>query len=165
MMRATLLAILIAACAGLRAAGEPSLPDAQMLAQAYKWTNAEGRVIYSDTPPPDGQAESMSVEPAPAPAEVEKARSAVRKTNRELETLTDGHQERKATQKAAIERQRRRAAACEKAKERLAQLQDQPPNRRLVIEPDGSARRVSWEEMQRLLGEARASVDTECAGQ
>ena len=37
-------------------------------AQMYKWTDASGRIHYSDTPPPEGKAEEIKVAPAAAPA-------------------------------------------------------------------------------------------------
>ena len=35
-------------------------------AQAYKWTDAQGKVHFSDTPPPDGKADQITIRPQTA---------------------------------------------------------------------------------------------------
>ncbi|MES2128545.1 MAG: DUF4124 domain-containing protein [Pseudomonadota bacterium] len=55
------LALLVLAVAALPAA-----------AQMYKWTDANGKIHYSDTPPLEGKVEEIKVAPAPPPAPLPK---------------------------------------------------------------------------------------------
>lgn len=96
----------------------------------YKWVDEEGRVHYSDQPPPDVETETVETEPAPAGA----AREAVEARTRAFEEARKERAQRTAERdaKAASEAARRsedeaRAARCAAAREQLIILQEQRP--------------------------------------
>jgi hypothetical protein len=69
----------------------------------------------------------------------------------------------KQLERTAAEQQRKlQKQSCATSRNRLRELESQPPNRRLVINADGSAHRVTAEEMQRLLESARRQVIRHC---
>lgn len=134
-------------------------------AQVYKSTDDSGNTVYSDTPPASGGAERVEVEPFPPSSDVERAREDVDQVNRALDEAAEERRAAQAEQAAAKEAAERQAVACEAARSRLQQLESGPPNRRLVVEPDGSSRRVSWEEMQTLIEQARRQVRQDCGSE
>lgn len=60
-MKPRALGPVIAALAGSLAAS--LLVAGPAAAQAYKWTDAQGKVHFSDTPPPDRKASQVSIKP------------------------------------------------------------------------------------------------------
>lgn len=133
--------------------------------QVYKSTGESGETVFSDTPPPSGPVERVEIDAPPPATDGERAREEVDEVNRTLDEL-DAERQQKAAEKALAEDEaKRQEVACAASKSRLAQLESQPPNRRLVVEPDGSSRRVSAEEMERLIETAREQVRQDCPPQ
>ena len=138
-----------------------------LIAEVFKGTDSAGNTVYSDRPPDSGTVEKLTVETAPpiSDAERERAREEVDKVNREHDARM-GEKRMKEEEKAAAKKaNRQRAAACTAAKERLADLEMYPPNRRLVTKADGTVHRVSMEEMQKLIKQARQQIQVNCARQ
>ena len=131
-------------------------------AQVYKSTGESGETVFSDTPPASGPVERVEIDAPPPASEVERAREEVGEVNRALDELAAERQQKEAERAAASDEAKRQEVACAASKSRLAQLESQPPNRRLVVEPDGSSRRVSAEEMERLIETARQQVRQDC---
>lgn len=86
-------------------------------AQAYKWTDAQGKVHFSDTPPPDRKADKLSIKPAVPENPEAVARSRDWKTQLE-ESRVRQHQEQK---REAAEQSKRQAAEsrCQSARRDL----------------------------------------------
>lgn len=131
-------------------------------AQVYKSTGESGEAVFSDTPPPSGPVERVEIDAPPPASDVERARAEVGEVNSALDELAAERQQKEAGKAAAKEEAKRQEVACAASQSRLAQLESQPPNRRLVVEPDGSSRRVSAEEMDRLIETARQQVRQDC---
>jgi len=135
---------------------------ADAAAQAYKYKDEKGRVVFSDQPPPKGQAaEVIELEKSPAaPADNP---DAVREEARKY--LEEGSVERKASEDKRQRDQAEKAKskqACEQARSRLKALTEVPPNRRLVQDADGTTRRVGAAEMSGLIDAARGAVARSC---
>src|SRR3569833_2785836 len=94
-------------------------------AAMYKWIDEQGRVQYSQTPPPAGLF--MELKPGPPPAQSpEEAEQELQARGQRLDVL---QKERGAEMKAKQEKaaqQTQRDALCEQAKSRLVVLQNHP---------------------------------------
>ena len=133
-------------------------------AQVYKSVDESGKTVYSDTAPTTGAVEKVQIEPAPAESDVERTQTKVKETNRVLDELAAEREQKKAEKAVAKQENERRNAACAAARIRLEQFTLQPPNRRLVMQPDGSSRRVNWDEMQSMIAQASSQVEQDRKG-
>jgi hypothetical protein len=135
-----------------------ALLAAPALAQVYKWTDDEGRVHYSDTPPTDAEATLMPVESADTDLEASLREQVARERELELreQTAADAAEdaEAEAAHRAAVER------ACIQARERVATIESA---RRLSrVDDDGTRRTYNEEERAAALAEARQQVTEWC---
>jgi hypothetical protein len=110
------------------------LVAAPVTAETYKWTDAEGKVHYSDQPPPANAKEQVIVKPrkssAPtaAPAPTEKGTPAAKeKTNAEQEAEFRKRQveaaEREAAEKKKADEAAERKQNCQQVNTQLQGLQ------------------------------------------
>jgi hypothetical protein len=132
-------------------------------AQAYKYKDEKGNVVFSDRPPSAGQsAETVKLEksqPAAPSAKPEEVREEARKY------MEEGAEERKVKQteqKQAKADEANRKKACDDARRRLQELTTGPPNRRMVRDANGLPRRVGGVEMTRIIDAARVDVTRAC---
>ena len=133
-------------------------------AEVYQSTDAQGNPVFSDRAPVDAPAKKVAIESAPPPADAERTRSEIERASRLADDLAAERKQEQQAKQASREEKSRREVACAAARSRLNQLTSQPPNRRLVTEPDGTSRRVSADEMQRLITQARTQAATDCQG-
>jgi hypothetical protein len=145
------LAIALAAAFGLLLAAAPAT------ATMYKWVDKNGRVVYSDQPPP-ANVKSEIVKPPPPPVNPNAAKELV---DKELETkLRD---KKRAEEAQAAEKQRadaaRRREICTQARGQLRGLQLDNQNyiryneKGEPISLDDAARREAIELQQRTVQE------------
>lgn len=135
---------------GLSAAALLCLAPSAMAANIYRWTDANGVVHYSQTPPP--QAPSTVVHPgvpsameAPPPAPVEPAAAPATTADAGLKATPEQLQ-----------------AACIAARERLAFLESRPPRRIAVADADGKVSRMDETRWQQERDEAMDSIRSYC---
>ena len=120
-------------------------------AKVYKWVDENGKVVFSQTPPPDSiQAEEVKVDappPASAPKPADKAQAAepVSKEVKGNPALDDGL----------------RKEYCEKGRQNLKVLEEAGPKMGFVTE-DGDLVRFSPEEKALKIKEAKAIVKAYC---
>ena len=139
------------------------VPGADAAAQAYKYKDEKGNVVFSDRPPPAGQtAETVKLEKSPPTAETvapdavrEDARQYMKQGNEELKT-------EQARRKQAKVDDADRKQACDQAHRHLRELTTGPPNRRMVRDASGLPRRVGGNEMTEIVDAARADVTRAC---
>jgi hypothetical protein len=113
----------------------------------YKWVDADGNVIYSQTPPPQGvQAETIGPPPAPPPGETERAKA-------RLEAYREAEAERRSARETAsqgraadAEITAQRAENCAKVRHNLEVLRNRPPHS-MFRTADGDYKRFTPEEM------------------
>jgi peptidoglycan hydrolase CwlO-like protein len=134
---------------------------APLAAEVYKSVDESGQTVYSDTPA-SGQAETIKLDPAPSQERTRRAQEEVEQLNRKVDEMTKERRSHQADQADAKAESKRQQADCEAARGKLKELESVPPNRRLIIDPDGTSRRVSWEEMQQHLEQARQQVKQTC---
>lgn len=95
-------------------------------AQIYQWRDADGRVHYSDVPPPQGEAKTMRSAPAPAAAATTATEAAKPKTLAEKELEFRERRAAAAEAQAKAEQEKARATerqrACEQARNQLTAL-------------------------------------------
>jgi hypothetical protein len=135
-----------------------ALASPSLLAEMYKWVDDQGQVQYSQSPPPGRPAQTVK---PPPKVDSKAAREKLKQQLQDFEVRGDKRQEQaeadQKTQKQADERK----AACEAARERLATLEGKP--RILQYAEDGSSKRLSEEERQAGIAEARKKVEKHCA--
>lgn len=129
--------------------------------EVYKSVDERGQTTYSDTPA-SGQVEKIKIDPAPSEETTRRAQEEVEQLNRKANEMTEERRKRQAEKTQAKEDAKRQNEACEAARSQLKELESVPPNRRLITDPDGTARRVSWDEMQQHLEQARQRVKQTC---
>lgn len=129
-------------------------------AAMYKWVDADGKVQYSQTPPPEGQFKELRPGPPPAqPAEAQKELQDLLKKQDEVRTQRDA--EKKEKEDKAAE-QSRLAVACARAKRELALLENNPGRRIGVTGDDGQMSRMTEQEREVRIAETRKIVSEAC---
>lgn len=152
-MRACLLAALLTPLVLLAAAAT----SAQGF---YKYTDADGNVVYSQFAPEQGRADAEVVPPPPPPAEPERARE---RLEQRLQQFADNREDRElAAQEAAQAEENARIARerCTAARHNLEGLAGTA--RQLFRMPDGSYRRFTDEEREAKRRELEQVVTEAC---
>lgn len=146
----------------LTAAVLAGVPFADAAAQAYKYKDEKGEVVFSDRPPPKGEtAEVVKLEKSPAVkadkpgAQREEARKYMEEGTKKLKAEQGRRKQAKVDDAA-------RKQACEQARQQLWELTNGPPNRRRVQDADGLTRRVTVGEMDAAIDAARGNVSSAC---
>jgi hypothetical protein len=156
----------------------PALPAG---AQMYKWTDADGKVHYSDQPPPDSAKQSSTLAkprpaaPAAAPATPAEGKpDAASKPDTASKPRSVAEQEmefrKRRLEKAEADAKRQKEAEqakekqrnCEVAKQRVAQLQ--AGGRITKSAPNGEHVFMEDAEIARELVDARKTADSWCKG-
>jgi len=125
-------------------------------ADIYRWTDAQGRVHYAQTPPPDG--DYRKVDPRVSAggddaAVLHEYVEAQRKT-REAAEAEKAKLEAKAQEKAG---------ACVQAQARLKKLEEYGPNRLVSQNDKGEVERWTTEKWDAERAAGRKAVDENCA--
>lgn len=131
-----------------------SLTSAPLLAQVYKWTDAEGRVHYGDRPPAEASSRRLDTGRAPSADAVREQQRATAIIRREAEILASD----RARIQAEVDREAARAreiaatyrAFCDTAREELRVLDsggavyyDGENGEREFIDDDARAARIT----------------------
>lgn len=141
-------------------AGALALAGGAAQAQLKKWVDAEGRVHYSDKPPPSGvKEEEVKIRNAPAPAAAQPAPSY---QDKELEFRKRRIEAQEAAKKAQEEAARKRDEAenCQQAQNRLRSIEETGR----VYTYDAKGDRVYMDDAarERELAAAREAIRTWC---
>ncbi len=129
--------------------------------EVYKSVDEQGQTVYSDTPA-SGQAEKIKLDPAPTAETTRQAQEEVEQLKHKADAMGEERRKQQAEKTKAKEDKKRQNEACEAARSKLTELESVPPNRRLITNPDGTTRRVSWEEYQQHIEGARQQVKQSC---
>jgi len=124
---------------------------------AYKWTDADGNVHYTQSPPLDGKAEEI----APPPGV--NTRRAERKL-KELEATTGAYAEARTQRKEEaakiVAEAKQRKSNCEFARNNLAQLQSH--YRYFTTSEQGERIRAAEDERQQRMQKAQDNIKEFC---
>ena len=138
-------------------AGAAALATAQ--AATYRWVNEQGVTVYSQTPPPSGQA--TVIPPPPPPATGAPIRPPIEEQLKQIEAQKAERQQREA--KAADEKKRQTImdANCRNARHNLEVLEG--PARRRFAENGGEYQRLTEEERQKRIELAKENIKQFCS--
>jgi hypothetical protein len=126
-------------------------------AQIYKWTDANGKIQYSDSPPASSRANASVVKTAPAPETAGKEPSWEEK---DREYRSRKAQQNSASRAEESPAERSSAQQCSEARARIAQF-----NGRMIYRLDKNGERVFVEDSERATIEknARDTIARHCA--
>jgi len=142
----------------LMTAGTPCVADAAD--KIYKWVDQNGDTQYTQMPPPTG-VQVLEIRNAPPPADDPEAeRTRLQQETEALDERMKGRQE--SAVKAEIEAKNReiRRQNCIKASKNLTELQQGGIKRYLT--PDGEVLRLTEEDRQKRIAEAKAQIAEFC---
>lgn len=129
-----------------------------VLAGMYKWVDEQGVTHYSQNPPPGGKAQA--IKPPPTPADSETAVKRLEAQRQEAQKRREaGQRDARESQKNA-ESQAIREESCRLAQKNLGTLEAH--SRVAVQDADGNMKRLSEEERQAQLAEAKKQVEEYC---
>ena len=128
-------------------------------AEIYRWVDENGVTVYSEMPPPDGEADRVKT--APAPPETPEAMQ--QQQEAEMQKLEDYLEDKEL---AAEKKQKGQLSKqideenCRNAKDNLDKLI--AASQRLLQMPDGNYVRLTEEQRQQRMEEARKFIDENC---
>ncbi|WP_456407788.1 DUF4124 domain-containing protein [Thiolapillus sp.] len=138
-----------------------ALTTAQAFAKMYRWTDDQGNVVYSQTPPPDDRP-VKAIAPPPPPAEnTEGAKKEVERIQEQLDNLEEERNKKKKERQKAEQESKIKAERCKTAKANLKSIQEKPPNT-LWGMPDGSYQRFTVEERQKKIDALNEIIQENC---
>lgn len=126
----------------------------------YRWVDQNGATVYSQSPPPSGEATAIPQQPAPRPADVEAAR---KRLQQQLEKEFDAQQaasDRAAKHAAEQEARKRDDETCAAARRNLETITRLGSRR--VVTPEGDEVYLSDERRRELTDEARDQIEKYC---
>ncbi len=135
------------------------MTTATVQGEIYRWVDENGVTVYSEVPPPDGEADMVKTAPAPSinPEESQ------RQLDADMQKLEDNQEDKALAAEKKQEQELNKQVYeenCRIAKDNLNNLI--PAARRLVQMPDGSYVRLTEEERQQRMDEARKNIDEFC---
>ncbi|MBF0255606.1 MAG: DUF4124 domain-containing protein [Gammaproteobacteria bacterium] len=149
-LRLALVVLMVVGCSGL------------VQAAMYKYVDDKGRVHYSQSPPPNGQAQEIKPPPPPpsrpAAAEPNPAAGAGQTATDPAASGTKPDDAEAARRKA--ESAKIKAENCARAKRSLEMFNN--PQNRLLKRPDGTYERVTPESRQQNIQAARRNIAEFC---
>ena len=124
-------------------------------AKMYKWVDENGQTIYSESPPPGQQVETIKAAPPPPPAPNNEVNDLVQRA-------ADAQEDREIAKQAAADKKKKSAenkSNCQAAKHNMAGLNG-PPQRLIGI--DGDYRRLTPDERARIKKETEKDIKKFC---
>lgn len=116
----------------------------------------------SGQPPSTGTSREVVRPSTSSQSDTERAQAEIERIKQKADQMAAERKQREQQREAAKDEKERREVACAASRSRLEQLESQPPNRRLIEDPDGTPHRVTAEEMQQLLSAAKRQVAEDC---
>jgi hypothetical protein len=136
-----------------------TLATLPLMAETYRWVNDEGVVTYSQTPPPDQQAERIKLRGTAAPSDSQHSQTRLDQLRQRLADREEDRQLAKKQRQETKEAQQRKGQNCEAARSNLRNLQGLG-NR--LYKSEGEYRRLTEEERQNLMQQARENIKANC---
>jgi hypothetical protein len=129
-------------------------------AKMYRWVDADGTVVYSQTPPP-GERPAVTIAPPPPPPEPPEV--ARQRLDEQLKKSEDAKKE----QQKATEKEQKTAARsaelekyCDNARRNLELLENRPPRRYQL--PNGEFRTFSEDEQRAEIQKLKDYIKKSC---
>lgn len=133
-------------------------------AQVHKWVDENGVTVYSQVPPPNATASQVVAPPPPPATDPADARQALDDRIERLDEISQSRDEADTAQRDSrrqADSETQVAAACSQARAHLKALESGPP-RKIIVGPDGEAKRLSYEELQAEIEDTRKFIKENC---
>lgn len=127
-------------------------------AETYKWVNEEGVVTYSQTPPPSMEAEKVKLRQSRT-SSGPSSKDRLNDMRQRLEDNAEDRELNKQSQQESKEKLAIKKQNCQAARSNLQKL-DGLGNR--LYMKDGEYKRLSEEERQSLMQQARENIKANC---
>jgi hypothetical protein len=147
--KAQILAALITACACV------STPAAM-----YRWVDENGVTVYSQTPPPSGDAVKLRKRPPPPARDVEAARQRTEQQREGVFDQTEAEKQAATEQAMREDEAHQREKNCAAARDNLETYQNLGPRR--IRTADGRYLRLSEDEVRMEIDKAQAQIEEFC---
>jgi hypothetical protein len=136
------------------------LAAATVAAQVYKWVDKDGKVQFSDTPPPDAKTEAKKIDVKPASGSTAAATKSLAEKSKEFDKrkAAEAEKAKKAGEEEKTKAQNQEA--CETAKAYANDLQSGRPINRSNAQGERSF--MSDEERAAELAKARSTMAEAC---
>lgn len=131
-----------------------ALSATAMASQVYKWVDAQG-VTHFGAQPPQGQQSTTINTATPPPMPVEQKAAPTFQSIADPEQAAIDEQVKREIAAKEVERKKH----CESVRTNLAQLENNP---RVRVEEAGEVRRLTEEERQQRIAEAKKSITSNC---
>lgn len=129
-------------------------------AEMYKWTDANGNTIYSQTPPPEEfKQQSKTIAPLPPPTGGIKPRTSLEERMEALNKRLAEREQRDQEKQQAKEKQAKRLADCQNSQANLNKLNS---HRRLTEVENGQATLMTIEQRMQKMQEMQTFLDENC---
>ncbi|OGT89825.1 MAG: hypothetical protein A2286_13785 [Gammaproteobacteria bacterium RIFOXYA12_FULL_61_12] len=128
-------------------------------AAMYKWTDENGKTVYSQQPPPTGEVERVRTVPTPEQS-VEAARKKLQEQMQQIEDRREDREIAKDKEDQARSKDALAGQNCDLARKNLEALNGSP--NRLARMADGSYKRLAPAERQQKIDEATKQVRENC---
>jgi len=135
------------------------IASAPLTAKSYRWVDENGVTVYSQKPPPSGNATEIKPPPPPAipPEEAQRRLDAQRQKLEDLREDRELKKKESSEQKAEAQRKK---SNCEAAQKNLAGLISRPHAR--IKGEDGKYSYLTDEARQKKIEEAKQHIQENC---
>lgn len=136
------------------------LAAAPATAEIYRWVDDDGKVHFSQTPPPDQAASKVK----PPPGTSRSASPAANSGGQDFLQARDAAREKTAEQNAeAAALAQQKATTCSQARAYLKYLDEKTPRRLMVENSDGSASRMTEGQFNERRANAQKVIADNCS--
>lgn len=125
-------------------------------AEIYRWVDPQGRLQYTQTPPPDAQY--RKIDPRVSPASTDAAEA----LHQQAEAMGKAREEETKKVAAAEAKAQQRSGACVQAQQRLKLMDENPPNRLSSTNDQGERERWTPEKHAAERAKAQQVADENC---
>lgn len=137
------------------------LVSLQTSGKMYRWTDDNGNVVYSQTPPPDSRPVKSIAAPPPPAEKPEAVQERTQELQQKLDKIAADREKVKEKKRAKKEKIKADSAKCEAARKNRETLTSRPPNTLWGL-PDGTFQRFTVDEREQKLEKLNKSIREYC---
>jgi len=129
-------------------------------ATTYRWKDADGNTVFSQTAPSDGR-DASTVRPPPSPAETPQA--AQKRLQNQIQKFEDSREDKRLLEEKRQQNTQKKAVKdenCRRAQKNLSNIQQK--SRQLINDGTGQYRRYSVEEKNNFIKKTREIIKRDC---
>ncbi|MCP4995636.1 MAG: DUF4124 domain-containing protein [Gammaproteobacteria bacterium] len=129
-------------------------------AKMYRWVDEKGGTVYSQSPPPSGQATEIAPPPPPATNSQEQETQRLNKAWQEMQDREEARDETDTVERETAETNEIKQKNCQAARHNLSILQG--PTNRLIKQADGEYKRFTQEEREAQISDIQQKIEEFC---